>query len=35
MTIKFVFIKLYVMIVLLNDYGGEDEVNIADDPHIY
>lgn len=35
MTPKSVFIKFYVMIVLLNDYGGEDEVNIADDLHIY
>lgn len=35
MTIKSVFIKLDVVIVLLSDYGGEDEVNVADDPHCY
>lgn len=35
MTTKSVFIKLDVVIVLLNDYGGEDEVNVADDPHFY
>lgn len=32
MPTKSVFIKLDVVIVLLNDCGGENEVNIADDP---
>lgn len=34
MTTKSVFIKLCVMTVLWNDYGGENEVSVADDPQI-